>query len=60
MQAVREDNHEPTALIAHPRTFGELHRLKDTTNQPLAPLKSFNDLCRFPTANIPTDYDLSR
>ncbi|MCW0235306.1 MAG: phage major capsid protein [Ferrovibrio sp.] len=57
VQLVREDNHEPTAMIAAPRTYGEFDRLKDTTNQPLQPPKSFTDLQHYASGNVPTDMD---
>ena len=52
VQTVRTANLEPTAMISHPRVYGDLDRLKDTTNQPLQPPRSFNELKHFATTNV--------
>lgn len=55
---VREDNHEPNAMIAHPRTYGQLDRLKEaTTNAPLASPRSYQNLQHFATSNVRIDMD---
>ena len=55
-QYVLEDNGTPTAAIMAPRTFGTLDRLKEaTTNAPLAPPQSYQDLKKFYTNQIPVD-----
>lgn len=55
---VREDNHEPNAMIAHPRTYGQLDRLKEaTTNSPLTPPRSYQGLQHYPTSNVRIDMD---
>src|SRR5690606_13693940 len=41
VEAVRTQNFNPNAMIAHPRTYGTLDRLKDGQNQPLTPPRSF-------------------
>lgn len=53
VQTVRANNFEPNAIIYSPRTAGALDRLKDTTNQPLRPPASFDDLRKLVTAQIP-------
>lgn len=53
VQTIRAANGEPNAVIFAPRTAGELDRLKDTTNQPLRPPSSFEDLRKLVTAQIP-------
>jgi HK97 family phage major capsid protein len=53
VQNIRTANFEPNAVLAHPRTFGTLDRLKDTTNQPLLAPESYRDLTKLPTAQVP-------
>jgi len=55
-QYVLENNGKPGAVIMAPRTFGTLDRLKEaTTNAPLAPPQSYQDLKKFYTNQIPVD-----
>jgi len=53
VQSIRELNHEPNALIAAPRSIGVLDRLKDTTNQPLRPPPSVEELRFYSSAQVP-------
>jgi len=53
VQSIRELNHEPNALIAAPRSIGALDRLKDTTNQPLRPPPSVEELRFYSSAQVP-------
>ncbi|MCA1572705.1 MAG: phage major capsid protein [Chloroflexi bacterium] len=53
VQTIRENNQEPNAYIAAPRTIGALDRLKDTTNQPLRPPPSVEDLRAYSSAQVP-------
>ncbi|HUG47981.1 MAG TPA: phage major capsid protein [Candidatus Limnocylindria bacterium] len=55
VQTVQANNFEPNAVIYSPRTAGTLDRLKDTTNQPLRPPPSFEELRKFVTKQIPED-----
>lgn len=54
-QKVLEANGEPNSVIHAPRTWGALDRLKDSTNQPLVPPQSFQNLQKFQTNQIPID-----
>lgn len=53
VQTIRAANGDPNALIYAPRTAGVLDRLKDTTNQPLRPPPSVEELRRLVTAQVP-------
>lgn len=53
VEAVETANHEPGAVIYHPRTGGTLDRLVDTTGQPLRAPASFDRLRKFSTTQIP-------
>jgi HK97 family phage major capsid protein len=55
VQTIREANGEPNAVIFAPRTSGALDRLKDTTNQPLQPPTSYQEMQKLPTSQIPTN-----
>jgi len=55
VEAVRTDNHEPTAVIYSPRTAGTLDRLVDLQGQPLQPPASYADLAKFSTTSVPND-----
>lgn len=58
VQVVETANHTPNALIMHPRTKGQLDRLKEaSTNAPLQPPRSFVDLQKFTTTNVRTDIE---
>lgn len=53
VEEVRTDNLEPNAMVAHPRTYGQLERLKEaTTNAPLQPNEAFRRLQHFHTTNV--------
>lgn len=54
-QKVLEANGVPGAVIFAPRTWGTLDKLKDTTNQPLQPPMSFQQLLALQTTQIPID-----
>ena len=53
VQAIRTRNHEPNAMIWHPRTAGDADRLKDGDLQPLQPPPSVAALEKFTTTSIP-------
>lgn len=50
---VRDYNFTPSALVMAPRTWGVLDGLKDTTNQPLRPPASYEELMRLVTSQVP-------
>jgi HK97 family phage major capsid protein len=52
---IRENNGDPNAYIIAPRTEGALDKLKDTTNQPLRPPPSVEDLRRLVSAQVPVN-----
>lgn len=52
---VRAQNFEPDFLFLPPRTAGFFDKLADTTNQPLRPPASWDQLAKFPTTSIPTN-----
>lgn len=52
-QKVLEANGDPNAVIFHPRTFGDLDRLKDANNQPLTAPASYQQLQKYNTKQIP-------
>lgn len=55
VEKVREDNFSgPLSLIMHPRDFGTLDQLADTTGQPMQPPKSFEALRVFQSTQIGT------
>lgn len=58
VEDVWDNNGEPNALIAAPRTFGEIDRFLDGDSQPVleaqAP-KSYRDLLKLRTSQIPTN-----
>ncbi len=53
--AVRGSNFEPTAQIAAPRTEQSLAKLRDTTNQYIAPPRYLDNIPRLLTKQIPTN-----
>lgn len=55
IQAVREQDGEPTALIWHPTLAGQAERLKATDDQPLQPPASVADITKIRSTQIPTD-----
>jgi len=52
-QKVLEANGTPNAAIFAPRTFGDIDKLKDTTNQPLQPPMSYRELEKYQTTQVP-------
>jgi len=52
-QKLQEANEEPNGLIMNPKTDGVLDRLKDNTDQPLSPPKSWEKYRKFVTNNMP-------
>lgn len=50
---VRAANHDPDFLFLAPRTWGFFDALADTTNQPLRPPASWEQLRKFPTTSVP-------
>lgn len=57
VQKIRTENHVPNALFMHPRTYGTLDRLVDTTGQPLMAPKSFTDLTHYQSTRIPINIE---
>jgi HK97 family phage major capsid protein len=59
VQKIAEGNgpSEGLAAILSPRDWGTLDRLADSTGQPLVPPKSFQDLVKLPTTQVPTNLD---
>jgi HK97 family phage major capsid protein len=55
VQTVEEQNLEPTAMVTHPKVYGKLDRLTDTTGQPLQPPRSYVNLAKFSTTNVRDD-----
>jgi HK97 family phage major capsid protein len=53
VQLIQTANHTPNAMIAHPRDYGIVDRLQDTTNQPLQPPQSYSNLMHLPSAQVP-------
>lgn len=52
---IRIQNFEPDFLFYAPRTAGFFDKLADTTNQPLRPPASWDQLRKFATTSIPTN-----
>ncbi len=53
VSSIRAANHDPDFLFLAPRTWGFFDALADTTNQPLLPPASWNQLRKFPTTSVP-------
>lgn len=52
-QKIYQNNGQPSAVIFNARTNGTLDRLADTTNQPLTPPRSFEELRKVVSNQIP-------
>ena len=53
VRLIKAANHDPDFLFLAPRTWGFFDALEDTTNQPLRPPASFEQLVKFPTTSVP-------
>lgn len=55
VELIRGANGEPNAAIYSPRTEGTLDRLVDTNGQPIRPFRSFEQLSKYATNQVPND-----